>query len=109
MNSDYYEYEDVFDFCDIRGLNKIELLRRLWTNARILTTISELQWQTKFDEFLAKKSMSSYINIFCGRMIQCLLTHDFANPYFYNLHNGKNAFENTVSQMRESCKHFQWF
>ena len=62
----------------ITGLDKLELLRRLWNNA------PEGAYTLSFNESEAKEAVLKYINKFCGKSICCNLSKDYVGTTVYN-------------------------
>jgi hypothetical protein len=86
---------------NISGLDKVELLRRLWTNmkpAAFYTTIPRPI--PEFDTVLAQEAVLSYIDYFCGRCIQCDLSGNTVNTKFYDRDAGRDSFARIVAIMR---------
>ena len=81
---------------DIRGLSKLELLKRL-----------VLYSQTNFTRYIFNEEQAKvvlargYIDYFAGRAIKCDLTQDKVDPALYNRDAGEGVFEKIVQQMRE--------
>lgn len=88
---------------DISGLNKKELLLRLWEKANIASffTTSGIP-APAFDHKLAETAVDGYIDYFCGRCIKSDLSGKYANPVWYNRDAGDGQFEKIVNSMR-SC------
>jgi hypothetical protein len=87
---------------DITGLDKIELLERLWTK-QIVAAFFRMSGvpSPKFDRGQAAKAVKeNYIDYFCGRCIKASLNKDTVNPTWYDSDAGAGTFANIVSEMR---------
>jgi len=85
---------------DIQGLDKIELLRRLWTKQCVASALA-LTGGPPFNENNAGKAVNTgFIDYYCGRAIKTNLSGNTANTALYNRDAGHNAFETIVKEMR---------
>lgn len=84
--------------CDIRGVDKIELLRVLW------------KWQEppgfrfkRWDDEAAAKAVKGPIDYFGGVAIKSDLSGDFAETALYDRDNilGKGAFQKYVEELKQ--------
>ena len=78
---------------NIRGLDKVNLLRALWENqkpAAFFTMTGRLP--PLFDPNEATKAVKSYIDYFCGRAIKSDLSGDEVDPYGYDRDTNEGAF-----------------
>lgn len=85
----------------IAGLNKVELLRRLWKSA------SESAFNTGSDEFddrAAEKIVKEYVDIFCGRNIHCFLNRDSVDPTAYEQALSPGTFSRIVDKMKKNVE-----
>lgn len=85
----------------ISGINKVELLKRLWEN----TQVASFFWGApiappNFDENMAKEAVKGYIDYFAGRPIKTDISGDMADPKLYDRDAGEGKFEMVVQSLR---------
>lgn len=105
---------------NIRGINKIELLKQLWLNSKKETTPiffsnffslpyeRKIEIKEKYDswnEELAKCVIGDYIYYFQNRPIKCNLSESYVNTYEYNVVNGEGSFEKIINNIRKNVKY----
>ena len=83
---------------DIKGLDKVTLLKKLWDNAISCQPKMVVIAEFDFDE--AKESIDYYLDYFCGRPIKCNLSKDLVDPFLYDENFGEGAFKNVVDSLR---------
>lgn len=87
---------------DIRGLDKVVLLRKLWENMKVAAFFEQLPWLAPpFVEGLASDAVGKYIDYFCGRCIKCDLSKDTVDPFLYDRDAGAGAFARIVAAMQK--------
>ena len=86
---------------NIKGLDKVELLRRLWENQspEIFLMLIGLP-SPPFNEELAKHAVVEYIDYFQGRCIKTDISGDVADTRLYDRDAGSGVFEKIVNNMR---------
>jgi len=88
---------------NIKNLNKVELLERLWENQ---ITASFFAFNAKvapqFDKKQAEKAVTDRIDYFCGRAIKTDISKDEADTYLYDRDAGQGKFESIVTAMRSA-------
>jgi hypothetical protein len=106
-------------FVNISGLNKPELLRRLWGKQIVPPVFRREEhlrdrWGSHiapsfkvkeiplppFDHSLAEEAVKKRIDYFCGSAIKCDLSGDEVDPFLYDRDAGKGAFQEVVDSMR---------
>jgi len=90
---------------DISGLDKVELLRRLYERSQPaaffrMSGMSPPSFGT--DEPAPHVAVTKYIDYYSGRVIKTDLSKDTIDPYLFDRDNGKGAFAEVVSKMRMS-------
>ena len=97
-NYTYYTYYTMS--VSIDGINKKELLRRLWTTAGLAAffTMRGLPGPA-FDEAEAEKAVKDYIDYFCGRCIKADLRGTTADPSAYDAEWGVGSFAKIVKDL----------
>jgi len=90
---------------NISGLDKKELLRKLWENSQVASffTMNHMP-PPKLNEKELTESVNGYVDYLCGRVIKCDLTGNMADPQMYDRDNGKGAFEKIVIELRDANK-----
>ena len=90
-------------FVDIRGIDKMKLLRRVWENQHVALFfnmhphVPEPIW----DDVLARKALKAgYIDYFQGRAIKMDLSKDTVDCSVFNLYRPKMQFEDIVKKCR---------
>ena len=85
---------------NIRGLDKVYLLKQLWENANSVEWTAKI-YHRPFKKKEAEKTIAKneFIDCFCGRSIKSDLSTDFASPKLYNKESNK-SFENIVRDIR---------
>jgi hypothetical protein len=90
---------------DIAGLDKVDLLHRLWENG------APASWYTSqgfippvFNEFKAATAVDDYIDYFEGRCIKTDLSRPIAYPGLYDRDYGQGAFARIVAEMKDEIK-----
>jgi hypothetical protein len=79
----------------IRGLNKQQLLHRLWENAKVIDAKSEFDWT------LAPIAVKYGTVTFCGRDMRCNISGDEADAADYDaLVEKKDAFAQVAAELR---------
>lgn len=94
---------------DIRGLNKVELLKALWENRQPASFFGyHPQIEVpKWDEDLANKCCAAgYIDYFQGRCIKTNLVGDWADPVMYDrdLKSGCYTFAQVTASLRKASE-----
>ena len=90
------------DTIDISGLDRVELLLRLWTNMKPAAFFAMSgRPSPSFDESAAKKVVGDYIDYFQGRAIKTDLSKDEVNPRLYDRDAGSGTFKRVVESMRK--------
>lgn len=85
---------------DIKNLDKVLLLERLWTGQSPASFFLGLP-SPAFDRKRAQQAVSSgYIDYFCGRCIKTDLSEDTVDPWLYDRDAGAGAFARAVSALR---------
>ena len=85
----------------IGGLDKVELLKRLWSNQKVAAFFAQMPWATpQFDAALALEAVTRDIDYFCGRAIKTDLSGDMAETRLYDLDAGQGVFAQIVATMR---------
>lgn len=87
---------------DISGLDKVELLRALWTRMApaAFFSFNPSVKPPHFDEAQAQKAVLSYVDYFCGRCIKADLRSNTASPHLYDRDAGDGAFASVVAALR---------
>jgi hypothetical protein len=86
---------------DIRGLDKMQLLKALWENSSPASFFAMTnRHPPPFDEKLAVTAVQEYIDYFEGRMIKCDLSKDFVDPWLYDRDLGNGAFQRVARKLR---------
>lgn len=82
---------------DIRGIDKLKLLRALWQSApgNLATGCN-----TEFDENKALDVIKHKIDYFCGRCLKIDISGDTVGPRLFNRNAGPNAFENILKKIK---------
>lgn len=89
---------------DISGIDKIELLRALWTRQIVAAffRFSEIP-PPDFDESIAEKTIhDGYIDYFCGRAIKADLSGDILDPRGYDRNAGAGRARESVASLRKN-------
>lgn len=88
---------------DIKGLDKVELLRQLWNAQKVASFFEDVPTHLapKFNEELAKRMVKSDIDYFCGRCIKSDISGDVADSYEYDKEAGAGKFKEIVARMRK--------
>ena len=93
------------DTVDIAGLDKVELLYRLWNNATpaIFSVMKAIPPQ--FPREAATKAVTGYIDYFDGRPIKMSFRKDRIDPWCYDREFGEGEVARIVAELRaESIK-----
>ena len=87
---------------DITGINKVVLLRLLWTSAKynIAFTMTEAIVPV-FDETSVDYATKHFVTKYSNKDLNVDISEDHANPYWYDFKNGVGAFEKVVQNIRE--------
>lgn len=86
---------------DISGLDKVELLRKLWENQIVSQYYSDTgRSAPEFDIDEARSAVQDDIDYFCGRCIKCDISGDEADPTDYDIDAGKGIFLKIVGEMK---------
>lgn len=86
---------------DIRGINKVALLKALWENAKSDTLFTNYNTPPPlFDETGATKAVNKYIDYFDGRYIKTDLSGDVASPHSYDRNWGQGIFQKIVQSLK---------
>jgi len=91
---------------DISGLDKVELLERLWSR-QIVASFFRMSGRPSpaFDRKRAADAVKAdYIDYFCGRCIKTDLSKDVVDPRLYDRDAGAGAFAEIVAEMRAAKK-----
>lgn len=88
---------------DISGLNKVELLERLWNCSRpaaffAMTGLRSPDFGSEGPS--PSVAVRKFIDYYCGRVIKTDLSKDFVDPFLYDRDNGTGAFAGVVAKMR---------
>lgn len=89
---------------DISGLDKVQVLRALWTNSvpAIFFSFAPIKASVQFDSERAKLAIESYIDYFDGRCIKCDLRGDSFDPRLYDRDFGKGKAAELVNTLKSS-------
>ena len=87
---------------NINGLDKVELLKKLWTNMKPASFFSYHPTVSVpgFDESSARCAVKKYIDYFQGRAIKMDLSVDSIDPYLYDRDAGTGTFQRVVDSMK---------
>lgn len=87
---------------NISGVNKVELLRELWTHAKPVAALGNRPAApAEFDAEEAKRAISAgMINVFCGRCIKTDLSRGTADPRLYDRDAGAGVFAKIVTMVK---------
>lgn len=87
---------------DIQGVDKIALLRSLWTNQVTASFFGSglLPAPAFSDEDATKALTRGYIDYFCGRAIKLDLTKDKVDPWAYDRDAGMGTLAKIVAGLR---------
>jgi hypothetical protein len=88
---------------DIRGIDKVKLLEKLWTNqkqAGFFAMYGEMV--PGFNALEATEAVKDSIDYFCGRAIKCNLSRDTTDPWGYDRDapEGEGSFQSIVDQFK---------
>lgn len=89
---------------DISGLDKVELLRRLFENAKKYSALFFLipSESHEFDVELAKEALAEWkIEYFMGMPIKCNFRGNTCDASLYDRDTKEGAFEKIVHEMRK--------
>lgn len=88
----------------IVGVNKIELLRELWTAQKPASFFSYYPEAKvpKFDDAEAAEAIKAYIDYFQGRCIKTDISRDTASARMYDRDAGQGAFAKAVAAAKAS-------
>ena len=91
------------DKIDISGLDKVELLKKLWTNIKPASFFSFHPNVSvpSFNEDAAKSAVKNYIDYFQGRAIKMDLSVDKISPGLYDRDAGIGTFQRVVDSMQK--------
>jgi hypothetical protein len=82
----------------IAGLNKVELLRKLWSGQKPALFFEDYpSLIPRFDEVEAREAVKGYIDYFQGRCIKTDISGDTASPHLYDRETGRGAFAKAVA------------
>lgn len=85
---------------DISGVDKVKLLRELWTRQQVATFFTSGFGQMLpipvFDENLAFKAVTQYIDYFQGRAIKADLSEDTVSIDAYERDAGRGKFAEAI-------------
>ena len=86
---------------NIVGLNKKELLRKLWERSKTASFFAMMGIQAPgLSEDELEASVGGYVDYLSGRVIKSDLTGDTAETWLYDRDNGAGAFAKVVEEMR---------
>lgn len=87
---------------DISGLDKVELLRQLWSGTKPAAIFTKMPGMVPiFNNFDAKEAVKHYIDYFAGKCIKADLSGDRANTAMYDRDAGAGAFVKIVNKLRD--------
>jgi hypothetical protein len=88
---------------NIKNLNKVELLEKLWENQIIagFFTFNAVA-APQFDKKQAENAVTDHIDYFCGRAIKTDISKDEVVTYLYDRDAGQGKFESIVRAMRSA-------
>jgi hypothetical protein len=84
---------------DITGLDKVAVLRALWSASRVAAFFHRLP-PPPFDAAQALAAVHDYIDYFQGRVIKTDLRGDTIDPRLYDRDNGAGAAARAISALR---------
>ena len=97
-------------FVDISGLDTVELLRRLWENAKPARFFDSFDAQVAgrtppgWDEAEARKALKHRkIDYLLGRCIKTDFDSNFINPRLYDRDWGVGKFQSIADQLRKDA------
>ena len=85
---------------DITGLDKVAVLRALWSASRVASFLAGLPCPP-FHAAAAVTAVQDYIDYFQGRVIKMDLRGDTIDPRLYDRDNGAGAAERAVAALRK--------
>lgn len=89
----------------IGDLNKVDLLKALWDNAKPAAFYGfSGRAAPSLDEASATAAVSKYIDYFCGRCIKSDLSKDYAGTWGYDRDYGSGSFACIVNKVRQCAK-----
>lgn len=85
----------------ITGVDKVELLRKLWEKKKpaVFFAYHPHVPVPTFDDDLARKAVTGYIDYFQGRCIKTDLSQDEADPRVYDRDEGEGAFKRVLANL----------
>lgn len=94
------------DGVDISGLDKVELLHRLWqASTPAMFFAAKRVPPPDFSREVAEKAVTDYIDYFAGRLIKMDLSEDRIHPFCYDREFGQGSVAQIVADLRaESIK-----
>ena len=85
---------------DITGVDKVELLRALWTATKPASFFNNmLIMAPNFCEEEASAATEAYIDYYSGRCIKTDISGNKANPFLYDREVGEGAFAKIVASL----------
>lgn len=103
---------------DITGIDKVDLLRRLWSNQQLApfytSGVGMLDGPPAFDEKKAQDAVTGDIDYFCDVYIKTDLSGDIVDPFFYDQDAGAGTMQSIVDEIRlknkiKACMHWDFF
>ena len=89
---------------DIKGIDKVVLLKALWDHSRPAAFFYSYEALSlpipTFDEKKAQDAVTDCINYFQGRAIKCNLSGDTVESCGYNRNTHEGEFEKIVDSLR---------
>jgi hypothetical protein len=88
---------------NIRGINKIHLLKSLWNNSQPAAVFGMTGLRPpSFSEKEAKSAVTDFIDYFCGRRIRMDISKNETDPRFYDRDNGADSVSRIVEKLRNN-------
>ena len=90
------------DNIDISGLDRKDLLKRLWTNMKVPAHSMGVFGgaNASYSDAGASEALKGYIDYYQGRCIKTDLSKDSVDPYLYDRDAGTGTFAKIVAAMR---------
>ncbi len=94
------KFHKIMTTVDIKGINKVKLLKALWSNMKpaAFFYMSGIP-SPSFDDTDAGSAVKKYIDYFCGRNIKCDLSGNTVDPSGYDRDAGNGAFQKIVNSL----------
>lgn len=86
---------------DISGVDKVELLKAMWTAQKPAAFFSLYRVKAPgFDDEAAEDATKKYIDYFSGRAIKSDLSGDTVNPFGYDRDAGQGTLAKIISSLK---------